>query len=75
MSLEATATGNLQATPFGHLLVYLLDRGLTGSLVLEEPNGEKHAVWFETGRARQGQDGDRGHLLGSGAGGAARYYP
>lgn len=49
MSLEATATGTLQATPFGHLLVYLLDRGLTGSLVLEEPNGDKHAVWFETG--------------------------
>ncbi len=49
MSIEATATGNLQTTPFGHLLVYLLDRGLTGSLVLEEPSGEKHAVWFETG--------------------------
>lgn len=49
MSLEATATGNLQATPFGHLLVYLLDRGLTGSLVLEEPNGDKHAIYFETG--------------------------
>jgi DnaJ-domain-containing protein 1 len=49
MSLEATATGNLQATPFGHLLVYLLDRGLTGSLVLEEPSGEKHAIWFEAG--------------------------
>lgn len=49
MSLEATATGNLQTTPFGHLLVYLLDRGLTGSLVLEEPSGEKHAIWFEAG--------------------------
>jgi curved DNA-binding protein CbpA len=49
MSLEATATGTLQATPFGHLLVYLLDRGLTGSLVLEEPNGDKHAIWFESG--------------------------
>lgn len=49
MSLEATATGTLQATPFGHLLVYLLDRGLTGTLVLEETSGEKHAVWFETG--------------------------
>lgn len=49
MSLEATATGTLQATPFGHLLVYLLDRGLTGTLVLEEPNGDKHAIWFETG--------------------------
>jgi hypothetical protein len=49
MSLEATATGNLQATPFGHLLVYLLDRGLTGTLVLEEANGDKHAIWFEAG--------------------------
>ncbi|HVY28016.1 MAG TPA: DnaJ domain-containing protein [Polyangiaceae bacterium] len=49
MSLEPTATGTLQATPFGHLLVYLLDRGLTGTLVLEEATGDKHAVWFETG--------------------------
>jgi tetratricopeptide (TPR) repeat protein len=49
MSLAATAEGNLQTTPFGHLLVYLLDRGLTGSLVLQEAAGEKHAVWFETG--------------------------
>ena len=49
MSIEATATGNLQATPFGHLLVYLLDRGLTGSVVLEEASGDKHAIWFETG--------------------------
>jgi hypothetical protein len=49
MSLEATATGNLQATPFGHLLVYLLDRVLTGTLVLEEPSGDKHAIWFEAG--------------------------
>jgi DnaJ-domain-containing protein 1 len=49
MSLEATATGNLQATPFGHLLVYLLDRALTGSLVLEEPSGDKHAIWFDAG--------------------------
>lgn len=49
MSLEATATGNLGATPFGHLLVYLLDRGLTGTLVLEETSGAKHAIWFEAG--------------------------
>jgi DnaJ-domain-containing protein 1 len=49
MSLEATAEGNLQATPFGHLLVYLLDRGMTGSIVLQEASGEKHAIWFETG--------------------------
>ena len=49
MSLAATAEGNLQATPFGHLLVYLLDRGMTGSLVLQEASGEKHAIWFDAG--------------------------
>lgn len=49
MSLEPTHTGNLESTPFGHLLVYLLDRGLTGTLVLEEASGEKHAIWFEAG--------------------------
>jgi DnaJ-domain-containing protein 1 len=49
MSLEATAEGNLQATPFGHLLVYLLDRGMTGSIVLQEASGEKHAIWFDAG--------------------------
>ncbi len=49
MSLAATAEGNLQATPFGHLLVYLLDRGLTGSIVLQEATGDKHAIWFEAG--------------------------
>jgi curved DNA-binding protein CbpA len=49
MSLEATAEGNLQATPFGHLLVYLLDRSMTGSIVLQEASGEKHAIWFEAG--------------------------
>jgi curved DNA-binding protein CbpA len=49
MSIEPTATGTLQATPFGHLLVYLLDRSLTGSLVLEEPSRSKHAIWFDSG--------------------------
>ena len=64
MSTEPTATGNLQATPFGHLLVYLLDRGLTGSLVLEEPSGNKHAIWFEAGAPAKVKTADPVTYLG-----------
>ena len=44
-----TAQGSLEATPLGHLLVYSLDRMLTGTLVLEEPNGKRHAIYFDEG--------------------------
>jgi curved DNA-binding protein CbpA len=44
-----TAKGSLEATPLGHLLVYGLDRLLTGTLVLEEPTGKKHAIYFDGG--------------------------
>jgi len=44
-----TAQGTLEATPLGHLLVYGLDRLLTGTLVLEEPTGKKHAIYFDDG--------------------------
>ena len=44
-----TAQGSLEATPLGHLLVYSLDRMLTGTLVLEEANGKRHAIYFEDG--------------------------
>lgn len=44
-----TAQGSLEATPLGHLLVYGLDRALTGTLVLEEPNGQRHAIYFHEG--------------------------
>ncbi len=46
---EPTAQGSLEATPLGHLLVYSLDRELTGTLVLEEPTGKRHAIYFEGG--------------------------
>jgi curved DNA-binding protein CbpA len=39
-----TASGTLATTPLAHLLVYGLDRRLTGSLVVEEPTHEKHAL-------------------------------
>ena len=44
-----TAQGSLEATPLGHLLVYGLDRMLTGTLVLEEASGKRHAIYFDEG--------------------------
>src|SRR5450432_4645822 len=44
-----TAKGSLEATPLGHLLVYGLDRLLTGTLVLEESTGKRHAIYFDSG--------------------------
>lgn len=45
----ATATGTLDKTPLVNLLVYVLDRALTGTLVLESPDRHRHAVYFEAG--------------------------
>ncbi|HEY3493066.1 MAG TPA: DnaJ domain-containing protein [Polyangiaceae bacterium] len=44
-----TASGTLASTPLANLLIYALDRKLTGSLVFEEPSGAKHAVYFARG--------------------------
>jgi curved DNA-binding protein CbpA len=46
-----TASGTLSATPLGHLLIYALDRRLSGTLVFEESNRAKHAVYFAEGAA------------------------
>ncbi|HEY8946654.1 MAG TPA: J domain-containing protein [Polyangiaceae bacterium] len=46
-----TATGNLGSTPLVNLVVYALDHQLTGTLVLEEPDRRKHAVYFDSGAA------------------------
>ncbi|HMJ12787.1 MAG TPA: J domain-containing protein [Polyangiaceae bacterium] len=47
--LQPTAAGTLQATPLPHLLVYVLDRQLDGSLVLEAPDGGRSAILLEAG--------------------------
>ncbi len=45
-----TASGVLQTTPFLNLLVYALDRQLSGTLVLEEPDSaRRHALELEHG--------------------------
>lgn len=46
-----TASGTLSATPLGHLLIYALDRRLSGTLVFEESNHAKHALYFAGGAA------------------------
>ncbi len=45
----ATAEGTLGDTPLPHLLVYMLDQGLSGTVVLRGPNGATHAVAFDRG--------------------------
>jgi hypothetical protein len=58
MSMESvlapTAEGSLEKTPFVHLLVYVADRMLSGSMVLSEPDrlaGEENTVYFFQGSA------------------------
>jgi hypothetical protein len=52
-SREATARGNLAATPLPHVLVYMLDHGLTGSVVFEgtriSPDGVDDTIYFVAG--------------------------
>lgn len=48
-SAKAEATGSLAATPLPDMLVSLLDRGLSGSLVLQDPKGRKCALTVAAG--------------------------
>lgn len=47
--VKPTATGSLQVTPLSNLLVYVLDRQLDGTLVLEDPARARSAIWFDHG--------------------------
>lgn len=54
----ATAEGLLADTPLAHLFVYMLDRELSGSVVLRAPDGVMHALKFDRGvpvKVRMGQ--------------------
>ncbi|MFO7177641.1 MAG: DnaJ domain-containing protein [Pseudomonadota bacterium] len=61
---KATATGTLQTTPVVNLLVYALDQRLDGTLVLEEGDGTKHAVYFAQGAPAKVRLGVPGLYLG-----------
>src|SRR5205823_2247077 len=46
---EPTAEGDLGRTPFAHLLIYMLDKRLTGTTVFETPEGFIHSAYFHEG--------------------------
>jgi DnaJ domain len=59
--LTPTAEGSLEKTPFVHLLVYVADRMLSGSLVFAEPHrapGEEHTIYFFQGSASKIRTGE-----------------
>ena len=57
--LTPTAEGLLEKTPLVHLLVYMADRQLTGSLVLSSRSGgEEHAIYFLEGQASKVRTGE-----------------
>jgi hypothetical protein len=45
----ATAVGNIATTPVVHILVYVLEHGMTGTAEFIEPSGEKHHILFSRG--------------------------
>jgi len=47
--MSATATGNLEATPMSQLLVFALDKRLTGSFVFQTHDGQRSALYVERG--------------------------
>jgi hypothetical protein len=60
----AQAVGFLETTPFVDLLVHALDHRLTGTLVLEEPSGLRHGVYFESGTPRKAKTAEAVARLG-----------
>ncbi len=60
---EPTARGNLAATPLPHVLVYMLDHSLTGSVLFEGEGGED-AIFFVGGVPTKVRLQDQVALLG-----------
>jgi curved DNA-binding protein CbpA len=57
---QPTAQGSLERTPFVHLLVYMADRQVSGSLVLADPAeaaGQEHGIYFLDGTASKFRTG------------------
>ena len=59
-----TATSRISSTPIPKLLVHATQRSLTGTVVLETPNHEKSAIYFEKGAPAKVMTGARVHFLG-----------
>jgi hypothetical protein len=64
MEGAATAQGDLERTPFAHLLVYAADHRLTGAMLLNEPAGVEHVVQLAHGVPVKIRPGDDYALFG-----------
>jgi hypothetical protein len=62
-SREPTARGNLSATPLPHVLVYMLDHSLTGSVIFQGGEGED-TIYFVGGVPTKIRLNDQVALLG-----------
>lgn len=54
---KPTATGNLETTPLSQLLVYALDKQLTGSFVFQGSDRKKSALYFLNGAPANAKTG------------------
>jgi hypothetical protein len=63
--LPPTAEGDLDRTPWSHVLVYAVDQRLTGALFLTEPDGVVHVVRFARGVPVKVRPGDGHARLGA----------
>jgi len=59
-----TAEGDLARNPFAHLLVFALERKLTGAMFLTDPSGAIHTVRLARGVPVKVRPGDAYSLLG-----------
>jgi curved DNA-binding protein CbpA len=57
-------TGTLDSTPLVNLLVYALDHRLSGTLVFEQEDGQKHAVYLDDGSPAKVRLAGGGMFLG-----------
>lgn len=56
---KAESTGHLGSTPLADVLISILDRALSGSLVVEEPTGQKSALTTREGSVTKAKTGAR----------------
>ncbi len=54
----ATASGTLESTPLANLLVYAVDKRLTGTMIFEPPGGGRSALYFHEGAPAKAKTSD-----------------
>lgn len=64
MAAAATATGTLETTPMSQLLVYALDKRLTGSFVFQTHDGKRSALYVQQGAPLKAKTADPVAYLG-----------